>query len=113
MKIKWLSKDTVDNTSYISKPELSLYNHNVSTVMVLKYRVFSFSSLKTPASLLYEKRQRSVSKKELLNTFKQKFWGRSVLQGLFTKQFAYSALKGLYAFFLLASKKINYKYLLF
>ena len=78
MKIKWLNKDTVDNASYISKPELSLYSHNVSTVMVLKHRVFSFSSLKTPASLLYVKCQRSVSKKELPNTFKKKFWGRSV-----------------------------------
>ena len=78
MKLKWLSKDTVENASYISEPELSLYSHNVSTVMVLKYRVFFFSSLKTPASLLYVKRQKSVSKKELPNTFKQKFWGRSV-----------------------------------
>ena len=49
MKIQWLSKYTVDNTYYISKRELSLYSHNVSTVMVLKYRVFSISSLKAPA----------------------------------------------------------------
>lgn len=75
MKIKWLSKDTMDNASYISQPELSLYSHNVSTVMVLKYRVFFFPSSKTPASLLYVKCQKSVSKKE---PFKQKFWGRSV-----------------------------------
>lgn len=73
-----MSKDTVENASYISKPELSLYSHNVSTVMVLKYRVFFFPSLKAPASLLYVKCQRSVSEKELPNTFKQKFWGRSV-----------------------------------
>lgn len=74
MKIKWLSKNTEENASYISKPELSLCSHNVSTVMVLKYRVFFSPSLKTPASLLYVKCQRSFSKKELPNTFKQKFW---------------------------------------
>lgn len=69
--------------------------------MVLKYRVFFFSSLKTPASLLYVKCQRSVSKKELPNTFKQKFWGRS------TKQFAHSALKGLYASTIVATKETS------
>ena len=79
----------------------SLYSHNVSTVIVLTYCVFSCSSLKTPTSLLYVKRQRSVSKKDLLNNF------QSVLQGLLTKTLANAALRGLYASTIVAKKETS------